>query len=60
MMIHSIDHAATMASVKRKIAATYPGTIVQFLDFQARIRAGLVRERLLAVLAGFFGTAVNR
>ena len=56
MMIHStIDHAATMASVKRKIAATYPGTIVQFLDFQARIRAGLVRERLLAVLAGFFG-----
>jgi hypothetical protein len=56
MMVHSaIDHAATTAAVKRRIAQTYPGTVVQFLDFQARIRAGLVRERLLALLAGAFG-----
>jgi ABC-type lipoprotein release transport system permease subunit len=56
MMIHStLGHAATMASVKRRIADSHPGTVVEFLDFQAQVRAGLVRERLLAVLAGFFG-----
>jgi ABC-type antimicrobial peptide transport system permease subunit len=27
----------------------------EFFPFQARIRSGLVRERLLAMLAGFFG-----
>jgi predicted permease len=56
LMIHStIDHAATVASVKRRLAASHPGSVVNFMDFQARIRGGLVRERLLAMLAGFFG-----
>jgi predicted permease len=56
VMIHSnLDHAAVVASVKRRLAETYPVTIIEFSDFQARIRSGLVRERLLAMLAGFFG-----
>jgi putative ABC transport system permease protein len=56
VMIHSsLDYAALMASVKQRISETYPGTIIEFTDFQARIRSGLVRERLLAMLAGFFG-----
>jgi putative ABC transport system permease protein len=56
VMIHSsLDYGAVMTSVKRRISETYPGTILEFTDFQARIRGGLVRERLLAMLAGFFG-----
>jgi predicted permease len=56
MMIHSsIGHAAAMAGVKQRISAALPDTIMEFADFQGRIRAGLVRERLLAMLAGFFG-----
>jgi predicted permease len=56
MMIHSsITPAAAAASVKRQVAASHPGTILEFMEFQTRIRDGLVRERLMAVLAGFFG-----
>ena len=56
IVIHStLDHAATAASVKSRIAASHPGTILDLVDFQARVRGGHVRERLLAMLAGFFG-----
>jgi predicted permease len=56
LVIHStLGHAATAASVKSRIGASHPGTTMQFVDFQARIHAGLLRERLLALLAGFFG-----
>jgi putative ABC transport system permease protein len=55
-MIHStVDHAAIAASVKRVLSAAHPGIVTEFVDFQRRIRGGLVRERLLAVLAGIFG-----
>ncbi len=33
----------------------YPDAIAEFSVFESRIRDGLVRERLLAMLAGFFG-----
>jgi len=56
MMVHSrIDHAALAAAVKQRIQSAFPGSVVESADFEARIHAGLVRERLLAVLAGFFG-----
>jgi predicted permease len=56
MMVHSsLDHATTAASIRRRVSADFPDTIMEFSDFHARIRAGLVRERLLAMLAGFFG-----
>lgn len=55
MVYSSLDSAAVAASIRRTIAATHPEVIMDFMDFQARIRSGLVRERLLAMLAGFFG-----
>jgi predicted permease len=56
MMIHSsVAPAVAIASVKQRIAQTRPEVFAEFSVFQARIRDGLVRERLLAMLAGFFG-----
>ena len=44
-----------MAAVKRHLAEKHPELVMDFGDFQARIRDGLVRERLMAMLSGFFG-----
>jgi predicted permease len=56
MMIHSTDDtAAAMSRIRKRIAGKYPDVVMEFEDFQTRIRDGLVRERLMAVLAGFFG-----
>ena len=56
VMIHgSGDAAVTGATVHRALSARYPQMATEFFPFQARIRSGLVRERLLAMLAGFFG-----
>jgi predicted permease len=56
MMIQgTADPAATIATVRRWIAEGHPQLIAEFVPFQSRIRDGLVRERLLAVLAGFLG-----
>jgi predicted permease len=46
---------AVEAAVRRRIAAWRPGTGMQFQSFQQQISDGLTRERLLAVLSGFFG-----
>jgi ABC-type antimicrobial peptide transport system permease subunit len=53
MMIHA--GSSPEAVVKRKIGAAHPEVVMQFSDFQSDIRDGLVRERLLAMLSGFFG-----
>ncbi len=42
-------------AVKRKIAAMHPEIVTEFSDFQQNVRQGCVRERLLAMLSGFFG-----
>ncbi|HEV7218226.1 MAG TPA: ABC transporter permease [Terriglobales bacterium] len=42
-------------AVKHKIAEAHPEIVTQFSDFQQDIRDGLMRERLLAMLSGFFG-----
>ena len=56
VMIYGIgDAAVTAATVRRALSARYPQMPTEFFPFQARIRSGLVRERLLAMLAGFFG-----
>lgn len=56
MMIHSdAPPSEVMAAVKRQIASKHPEIVIEFSDFQARIRDGFVRERLLAMLSGFFG-----
>jgi len=56
MMIHSNEPTSQiMAAVQRRIAGKHPEIVVQSIDFQARIRDGFVRERMLAILSGFFG-----
>ncbi len=56
IMIHSSLSAATTAeSVKARIAATHPEIIVGCRSFESRIQDGLVRERIMAMLSGFFG-----
>jgi predicted permease len=41
--------------VRRKVAAINPNLVMQFGMLETQIRDGLVRERLMAWLAGFFG-----
>jgi predicted permease len=56
VMIHSnLNSAAVAAAAKRLIAEKHPDVITQFSDFQKDIRDGLVEERLMAMLSGFFG-----
>ena len=56
VMIHSDSPTATVgAAVKRRISEKYSGTIMEFVDFQQRIREGMIQERLMAMLSGFFG-----
>ena len=56
MLIHSsTDSATTIASVRAKFAREHPEIVIDLNDFQAQIQSGLVRERLMAVLSGFFG-----
>jgi len=53
MMIYS--ETSPEAAIKRKIAQNHPEIVTDFSDFQQDIRDGLVREKLLALLSGFFG-----
>ena len=53
MMIYS--NASPQEAVARKIAEAHPEIVMQFSDFEQDIRDGLLRERLLAMLSGFFG-----
>ena len=56
IMIHSnSEPAVAIAAVKRLITERHPGGLAEFEVFKTRIHAGLVRERLLAILAGLFG-----
>ena len=56
VMIHSsVPPDVAIGRVRDHIARRYPDAISEFSVFESRIRDGLVRERLLAMLAGFFG-----
>jgi ABC-type antimicrobial peptide transport system permease subunit len=56
LMIHSaVEPAVTIAAVRNRMRQAHPGIVMEFDDFGQRILDGLTRERLLAVLAGFFG-----
>jgi predicted permease len=55
LMIAANDTTSTMASVRRAIAAKYPTMVMQFFDFQQGILDNLVRDRMMAMLSGFFG-----
>ena len=56
IMIHAnLPPDVAIGRVREHVARRYPDAIAEFAVFQSRIRDGLVRERLLAMLAGFFG-----
>jgi predicted permease len=55
MIYSSLDSAALGTVVKRHLNDNRPGVISEFVGFQSTIRERLVRERLLAMLSGFFG-----
>jgi len=56
IMIHGeMPHAVVAENVKRRLSARFPEMIMEFVDFHGRIQDGLVRERMMAILSGFFG-----
>jgi predicted permease len=56
IMVYSpMPPTAIGLTIKRIIAAKHRGVFIDFLDFQATVGGGLVRERMLAILAAFFG-----
>ncbi len=56
MMIHSnIAPSAAIATVKRMMEQKHPEIVTVGGDFQNWIRDGMVQERLMAMLSGFFG-----
>jgi predicted permease len=55
MMIASSTGPAVIDSVRHALEAKYPNAVLQFFDFQRRIRDNLVGDRMMAMLSGFFG-----
>jgi hypothetical protein len=55
MVYSTVDPSTVGSTIKRAMRARHPGLFVDTLDFQATVRAGLTRERNLAILAAFFG-----
>ena len=55
MIYSNAPPTVVTAAVNRHLAEKHPELVMDFSDFQARIRDGLVRERLVAMLSGFFG-----
>ncbi len=47
--------AQITAEIKRRVHQAHPGIGMEFRVFETQIRDGLVRERLMAALSGFFG-----
>jgi len=57
LVIHSsIPTSALAATAKLRLAEKHPDVLAEFFDFQKAIRDGLLQERLMAMLSGFFGT----
>ncbi|MFC5862818.1 ADOP family duplicated permease [Acidicapsa dinghuensis] len=55
MLIASRDPVAAQSAVQHIVDTQFPGTQVQFSDFQQGILDQLVGDRMMARLAGFFG-----
>ncbi len=56
LMIRSnLPPATVIDSVKRRIAEKHPEIYGNYRVFETQIQDGLVRERLMAMLSGFFG-----
>ncbi|HLY19963.1 MAG TPA: ABC transporter permease [Bryobacteraceae bacterium] len=56
VLIHSnLPADALSAALKRKLARSHPDVITEFGSLQGSVRAGLLQERMMATLSGFFG-----
>ncbi len=56
MVIHAgVSPSAAIESIRQRLRQRYPDITAEFLVLQSQVRDRLVRERLLAMLAGFFG-----
>lgn len=56
MLIHSdLPPTIVIDSVKDRIGQKHPEILSRYQIFEAKIQDGLVRERLMAMLSGFFG-----
>jgi predicted permease len=56
VMIRSdLPSAAIASSVKRALSQKHPDVLAEFSDLQEQIRDGLIAERVMAMLSGFFG-----
>jgi len=51
----SEDPGALTSSIQRAAAGLNPGMVLDFSVFSTQVRDGLLRERLMATLSGFFG-----
>jgi predicted permease len=51
----SAPPSAVISATREKLSQLYPNMKVDFRLFQTEIENGLVRERLMALLSGFFG-----
>jgi predicted permease len=51
----SSSPAAVISAAREKLSQLYPAMRLEFHLYQAEIQNGLVRERLMALLSGFFG-----
>lgn len=51
----SLSPATVMAALKHSMGAKHPDVVMEFHDFQKQILDGLVMERVMATLSGFFG-----
>ena len=49
------DLESLTAAVKRVVAQASPEAVIKFTVFRTMVKNGLVRERLMATLSGFFG-----
>ena len=47
--------AAVISAIKEKISRVSPEALAQFAVFQKDVEDGLIRERMMAALSGFFG-----
>ncbi len=56
ILIHSeADPAVVISAVKRSMVQKHPEVVTVAGNFQSWIRDGMVRERVIAMLSGFFG-----
>jgi predicted permease len=52
----SVDPDALVSDLRRRVRESHPDMLVRFKVFERQIQDGLSRERLMAWLAGVFGT----